>query len=275
MATLLEKFFLKLNITYLERKQKVWLWIKIVLLVIDVCILSWSMYGILDYYLHPEKEVEFNYQALTELHQKRAPQNLIILDKKLIPIEDGQHDAYFTIQNPNTRWLIKEMVYNVDLMQDNKVYARKSAKSFFEPQSQKNLIILGLNSKNINNPEIKISFGSLEWRKVFDYPKINLKVVDDDLRIQDNKTVYSGIIKNTSSLLLKEIRINVFLSSSSSMIALNQTFMRDLQVGESREFLVFWPKKMDAQKAETELEINPFNIKAPFTEEEPGTFLEY
>ena len=178
-----------------------------------------------------------------------------------------QYDIYAKIENPNQSLGIKKINYIVNLKGVNEeILATGGGDVFFLPGETKYIIINNLSS-SVLPVKAEITFEkNIEWVEATEqYLRPDIQAVN-----REYGEVVSGVgfaqakalVRNNSQWDLSQISIAVILrDEQGKIIALNTTKMNSVLAGESREFVVNWPKRFAGTVAgpmEVQTETNIF-----------------
>lgn len=174
-------------------------------------------------------------------------ENLEVLDKIIVPIQENVYDTAFSIKNPNGAGGVKDLQYRIEFLGENKgEVAFREGRTFILPGDTKHVMEL-----NIESPEkitdLKVSFRDFSWQKlksdIYREPEIKIKNKIFTFDTERNEYRLIGRVENSSPFDFKEVFVQVFLlDESGKVMAMNYTVQGALLSMEEREFIFSWSK---------------------------------
>ncbi len=176
------------------------------------------------------------------------PNPLQILDTQMLILDNGQADLIARISNPNDQFGVQEFRYNFILENPDGQEQTVSGISYILPGNREKFI-LSLNYPILDYQlvDFQIQEG-YQWGQLsrFDLPELIVRNVQvgSSSRVGQFFTA-NGIVSNQSPYGLRVIDlIAVIEDNSGDIIAVNQTFVRDVLTGTSREFEMAWNEEI-------------------------------
>ncbi len=168
-----------------------------------------------------------------------------VLDTQILSSEDGIADIFIEVRNPNSEWGAQNIVYNIDLLNEEGDIVRTLVRdSYILPDQQKFLV----------HPSVRVSESVVEirteitvetWRQLEDFVELRLYTEDVELTRAENQPEFSTTAKafvvNDSLFGLNNIDIPVVLKDKNdNVLAVNRTSLQTVLAGEKRLIEVFW-----------------------------------
>jgi hypothetical protein len=169
--------------------------------------------------------------------QKPEAKPLIV--KNLQVVSGGDKcDVVATINNPNGSLGAQHIPYTLTWGS-----VKKQGEFFIYPSEERYLAEMNLPCQNADQAQLEAK-DPPEWKFFSGFEKPNLEISNSVFNYLDNSYEYaevSGIITNHSPFDLKEVQIFAIVKDTAgSIIAINRTTVNTLNVGQKREFRIFW-----------------------------------
>lgn len=176
-----------------------------------------------------------------------------------IPDLTGRYDAMAIITNPNAQVGARRFTYTFALRDaSGRELAQASGFSWILPRETKTLLAFGLPAGTTPD-KITVDISEVEWQPFADYlekPKIN--IVDRGYEPISSGPGYSraiGTIVNESAFDLQSVMVRVVLRDSGGQpLAVNQTEVRTVPVGDRRGFSLVFPNAFPGIVSTVEME---------------------
>ncbi|NQT50261.1 hypothetical protein HQ571_06225 [Candidatus Kuenenbacteria bacterium] len=189
-----------------------------------------------------EKDItgaKLNYSLLAELN---TPQNLQILETKVLNSGQGYYDLISEVVNPNSTWTVEEFDFYYLIGEE-----QTNLKSDFILPGQ-NKFVMYLNyarDKNFNAANLVIE--NIKWKKVSDFQALQQKIMqfdyqnmaivssqDGDLSDKGQVAQVSFDVLNKSSYNFWEPRFVVLIKKRDILVGVTQTILNGLNSGEKK-----------------------------------------
>jgi hypothetical protein len=242
---------LKYSYWFLLRKKKIKQIGIFVLIAIDVLLIFWAVFGLVNYLV--------NYSELDDLatespvyidwetyHAENQPADLQIASTRAIKVSDNKTDIGVLVRNPNVEWGIEMLRYQFVLAGGQQTPIRET---FFLPNEEKYL--LELNANTIGSAA-SLQILDMDWErvgkndnKILEMVISNEKFVSaSNLDGQDLGGQANWRVENNSSLGYYDPGFIVVLFSGSREVAFNYMKLSSINSLSTRELTVSWGHKL-------------------------------
>jgi hypothetical protein len=201
-----------------------------------------------------------NYHTPVVTHSAIAAEPLQIIDKKIFPLSNNSYSGFVKIKNINLEWGVAAQGYTVQFKTlGGIVLTSVSGSTFILPASEK-LIVFSRFTSQTKPDAIDVSLADSRFIR---NPGVTVNYDLERVDVQNNPDglLVSASIKNLMAFTVKEIDLPVAVyNNKNEIVAVNFTYISDVQSGETRSFKYPWPLQVSgAVRAEIIPEINVFN----------------
>jgi len=246
---------LKLGYWYSSHKLLIRRIIIFVLIILDVFLISFAVYGFTDYYFISQPQVSQLYEDLTTpklnynyLAEVSFPQPLNVAFVQVLRNQEGKYDLVAEVINPNNLWYAPQVTYHFEAGS----VITESQTAYILPNQTKYLMTLGYSSESaINNPSIVID--NISWEKNVLYENLQAKVLNIEITepkfesgqqlgltngTDSSRVSFSAF--NNSAYNFWDVDMNVLLYRGSSLVYVNKIPFRIFEAGERQniEFII-------------------------------------
>lgn len=156
------------------------------------------------------------------------------------------YDAMAKIKNPNNSFGAKSVVFQFNLLDENKnVIGSKETKAFILPAETKYFTAMGIKTAKNKKPSfVEVKIKDLQWEELvnFENPQIGIYNKRFSTLAVGTGHQAEGILKNESPFDLEKIIITVILRNEKGrVIGVNSTEKNAIRSKEERDFKVIWP----------------------------------
>jgi len=249
----------KLALFYHQHQIVVQKTTKIILIIFN---LLWLIVLIPWLYILLSKQVptiKDNSEPLKHLQINRAPKDLIVLEKVLLPKASGKFDAWLVLKNPNQRYHAQLVRYNLDLVDNqNWTHDRKSGQTYVLAGDSQTIVVSNLSSSQISQPRLNLDT-KIVWlrNKLTPAPtELSFKLMSQ--RVEGSQASLRGVVINDYDQDFKEVKVKAGLKSG-DILAAAETVLYDLAANSQREFgLNFLGQLNQSIEIIIKTEVNPF-----------------
>lgn len=220
----------------------------LVLMVIDIALVSFVLYGFADYYFISRSQVKNMYVQLTSpalnyqyLSESSSPQSLVIVDTTVIKL-DGKYDLVAQVDNFNQSWYVPKIVYHFE----SDDFVTLSQTDFILPGQTKYLMALGQESQtNLRQSDLIIE--DIEWQKQADFDKLKDKILTIEIiepmfetarqsglsdELQVSQVKFQAY--NNSAYNFWDVKMKVLLFRAGNLVAVNEIPYNYFDAGETK-----------------------------------------
>lgn len=266
---------LKITYWFTIHKSQIKKALIISLIVLNLGFWGYNIYGLIVYFSTAKNQEAIIKNLTHEMinwpvyHLKHKPENLILSEITVIPLEKGRYDLIVQVENPNLKWAISDLDYRFVWLGNPGASVSGWQKNFFLPEEKKFLLGLNLSSSQpIENPQIE--FQNIQWKKI--KPKTKLAEVNkSDFLIENiHFTRKTGIIPskvqfevtNRTNYNFWEVNFKVILYQGRKIIGANFVSTTQFLSEEKRLFETFWTSSLPSvTKIYIEPEVNILDEK--------------
>ena len=176
--------------------------------------------------------------------------------KLLQPVEgETTYDVMARIVNENSDWGVSKLSYTFVLKDRfDQVVAEQKRSSYILPSQSKHLIEVGIEAeKAAQTVELKIKMEQIQKLKKFSSP--NIKIVDKNYQIVDQKSRVWGELHNDSPYDFSEVEVSVVLyDEAGEIVGLNFTNINAFTADSKRSFIAGWNEQISDTVAQIYIE---------------------
>lgn len=240
----------------------------------DLALIVYGAYGFINHFFIEGPQVRQSISKMPEnlietgsFRFKTRPENIRVLDSKVISGAEGKYDFLARVSNPNPEWLI---YFDYEF-----VYAggrTETKSSFVLPLEDRMITSLGIKSdQKIISANLRII--DIEWEKVdkhdisdfnqfykehFNFDTENVKILTTQISGLPVTRVNFDITNN-SAYSYWEIGVHVILYRGNRIAGINYIALEDFLSEQTRSVEVRWFEKISNVKIEIEPEVNILN----------------
>jgi hypothetical protein len=181
-------------------------------------------------------------------YERNKPQELIIINKSVIPLTKNKYDIVIEMDNPNEKIAIKELKYK--FIYNDQSSDEKS--TFFLPGETKKLVDFGVESNKIirtfDIEIIEINFDRLNISEIEQYNK-NVFIISNEITHFNNREASARnwiefTATNESPYNWAETKFLVSLNLGSKLIAINEIKTEKFYAQEEKILKTSWFQKI-------------------------------
>lgn len=179
----------------------------------------------------------------TVILEKEDIKALEVVKYGAIQLDSGKLDFWAEISNPNDDFGVSKLDYTFLLVDKEGNEIRKNGNSFILPGDKKRYILLLDMSSDYKLLNFELN-KNLIWKKLskFYLPELSIRNISlgKSNKVGNNFTVF-GILTNNNQVNLKNIQvISILTDDKKNIVGVNETLIRDVLTGESRDFEMIW-----------------------------------
>ncbi len=244
-------------LTHKEKLIKIPIYILLVFCVITV---GYSLYGWTIHFLEVGKlSQSFNQMVSLQIdfdsyHSRNRPEPIKFIEPTVIDTGGNKYDIVARVENPNSKWLVKELVYQFQSGE----YLTPTTTVYILPKEGRYLMSLGNQSeRRLSNLQLKII--SYNWQRMkseLELPQINFPTTDVKFYVNDDKSRswVSFFTTNETIDNFWEVDWQAFLYSGRKLVGINQVRLEQFLSGQTREVTMSWFERLPRV---TEVEVMP------------------
>lgn len=187
-----------------------------------------------------------------------TPQNLEVLQVKVLPVNNQRVSLIAQILNPNSEISAYSLKYGFILEDENgKIVGEIFGESFIGARESK-FLFEPIVSTNPLPASAKLSLDNILWTKRTPADiKLEILQKNSGLTLEGNFFV-EGLVKNSQGFGLKKVDVNaiVFDQANQNIVAVNKTVLTDIKPFESRYFRMIWPTNFIAGEVQAMPSVN-------------------
>jgi hypothetical protein len=246
----------ELNISYwyITNKLLIRRILVLLLVLVDLLLVIYVLYGLANYYLIGKPQVDKMYEALTStpldyqyLAEISRPQPLVIDSTQSLVSNAGQYDLVAQISNPNELWYAPKVTYHFE----SGDYQSDPATDYVLPSQTKYWMVLGIESTAaLTNPSLVID--SIEWEKKVHFAELqgkilNIEINDPTFVPPQQSGVTEGVqvsrvefdVFNNSAYNFYNVDLKVLLYRAQNLVGVNSIPLQTLDAGETKQIEYF------------------------------------
>lgn len=214
-----------------------------------------------------------NHKVPAIVYSAAIKEPISIIDKKILNLSTNTYSGFVKVRNINHEWGINSQPYTIIFeTTGGTVLHQISSATFILPSSEK--IILVPRFSSAQKPDVlKINFGESKFvrKPIIDS---NLEVERVNLQNSPSGLVVNAGVKNLTAFNITRVDLLVVVyDAKNEIVAVNSTYINDLETLETRSFQYTWPTVVSgAVRAEINPEINIFDRNIFTTQEGVSPF---
>lgn len=173
------------------------------------------------------------------------PQDLKIIETKILPVVPGVFSAYARLLNPNPELSASALNYRFTFRNAQKKIIREERRqSYILAQESKFLVLPALDFAEVP-VSAEIALSDINWTSRVPPLEVRFEILLENSGLNpEGQFFVEGLVRNLEGFGIKTVPLTVvvFDSANQNVIALNATTVFDLKALESRYFRVIWPR---------------------------------